>query len=163
MAPKKTPKALLDRAKERQRLCRLQSKLHRERNKEEYNAKARERMARKRAEMQGEDRVRFLERQREHSKKYYERFAIQWTRAILEFNTASSNRNAILDKADAKRYTEYESCYGRESFNRNYKFRDVRPRELLDMEKGSVAYNAALGTWRTQKVERLQLLKKGEL
>ncbi|KAL0566040.1 hypothetical protein V5O48_015975 [Marasmius crinis-equi] len=102
-------------------------------------------MARKRAEMTSEDRLSYLEKQRSYSKKYYE-----------------SNRNSILDKADAKRYREYETSYGRESFNRHYKFRDVKPREMLDLQKGTPAYEAAVEQWKKQKMERIESWKKAQ-
>ncbi|KAL0563630.1 hypothetical protein V5O48_018432 [Marasmius crinis-equi] len=163
MTCEKTPEALERRAKNRLHLARLDSKLHRERgvaivlvialshlvllprNKAEYNAKARERMARKRATMSEDKRTEYLLKQRTYSQKYYER-----------------NRDTILDKADAKRYQEYEAMHGRDSFNRNYRFRNVKPRVLLKLQKDSEEYKTGLDSWREEKTRRLEELKSGK-
>ncbi|KAL0567003.1 hypothetical protein V5O48_014989, partial [Marasmius crinis-equi] len=54
---------------------------------------------------------------------------------------------------------EYESLHGRDGFNRNYKFRDVRPRELLELDKGSQDYKESVERWRKEKAERYQAWK----
>ncbi|KAL0568513.1 hypothetical protein V5O48_013470 [Marasmius crinis-equi] len=99
-------------------------------------------MARKRAAMSDTERAEYQAKQRGYSKKYYE-----------------DNRNSILDKADAKRYRTYEYMHGRDSFNRNYRFRDVKPREILNLHKDTEEYRAALENWRDEKAQRLKQLK----
>ncbi|KAL0576616.1 hypothetical protein V5O48_005374 [Marasmius crinis-equi] len=141
---KKPADADLQRHKVRKRVARLQSKLYRERNPEEYRAKARERMARKRAEMTQSEKEGYLAQQREHSRQYYDR-----------------NRNEILDKRELARYKTYQELHGKEGFNANYRFRDVRPRELLDLKaRDPENYEREQEAWQTQKQRRLEEFRK---
>ncbi|KAL0564625.1 hypothetical protein V5O48_017417 [Marasmius crinis-equi] len=164
MTAKKTAEALERRVCERKHMAQLDAKLHRERNRAEYNAKARERMARKRAEMSDSEKTDYRAKQRLYSQQYYERYHLPPHYTILHppgLTMVLRNRNTILDKADAKRYGEYESCYGGDSFNRNYRFRDVKPRGMLNLPKDSEEYKSAVASWRETKAQKLKRLRTG--
>ncbi|KAL0578103.1 hypothetical protein V5O48_003882 [Marasmius crinis-equi] len=144
--PQKPSNASENRLKHRQQMSKLQSKLYRERNQEEYRAKARERMARKRAQMSSQEREENRLKQREHASRYYER-----------------NRNSILDKREASRYRDYEYLHGQDAFRANYRFRDVRPRELLDLkERDPDRYEIEEKAWQAEKARRVQDFKESQ-
>ncbi|KAL0563493.1 hypothetical protein V5O48_018574 [Marasmius crinis-equi] len=113
----------------------LASKDYRARNREDYNRKARERMAKRRQKLKTEDPDKLKNAEQAHSRAYYH-----------------THRQYILEKAETKRYREYRESHGTESFDRNYRFRDVRPRELLDLKlTDEAAYEEGLKDWQEKK------------
>ncbi|KAL0565491.1 hypothetical protein V5O48_016534 [Marasmius crinis-equi] len=135
MARQMTKPTQKEMAERRKVSAKLASKEYRAKNRDEYNRKARERMAIRREKLRNEDPDKLKASEQAHSHSYYH-----------------TNRQRVLDKAEAKRYRDYRECHGEDSFDRNYRFRDVRPRELLDLKvTDPMAYEEAVKNWQERK------------
>ncbi|KAL0067313.1 hypothetical protein AAF712_005539 [Marasmius tenuissimus] len=112
---------------------------YREAHREALNAKARERMARLRANRSETEKSAAKDQQREWSRRSYLR-----------------NRDHILDQAADARKSAFVETYGRQNLDK-YPERDVRPRNLLEMKDDpnrSSRYPKALWRWKRGRGSR---------
>ncbi|KAL0564709.1 hypothetical protein V5O48_017332 [Marasmius crinis-equi] len=102
-----------------------------------------ETLSRKRSTLSNEAREEQRQKARESSRRYYNR-----------------NRTQILDKRESNRLRQYDEEHGG---TRNYAFRDVRPRDLLNIKDNSPErYPEELGKWQEEKLQRLRAFKTAQ-
>ncbi|KAL0567544.1 hypothetical protein V5O48_014449 [Marasmius crinis-equi] len=104
---------------------------------EEVNRRARDRMAKRRAEMTETQKQTAKAKQQQYSRKSYLR-----------------NKSKILRRAHAKRQKEYIEKHGEEAYDEFYPKREVQPRHLLGEKDDSTemaVYEQEYRRWKKQK------------